>query len=404
MLEDPARFCAVLAAALVIDAASVPAAPLAGGYHQRGRLTWSGELAASFSPEDDAFFNDTGYSSNPLRRATLALRASLEIARPLTLLAEARTENFDSIRVYALYLRVRPLADHELDLQVGLVPPVFGAFGRRPYGSGNPLIGYPLAYQYLTTLRTDAVPRTADGLLAVRGRGWLVAYPVGNPYPGPGLPLVDSQQWDVGAQVSWGKAPLQLAVAVTQGTLCEPRLEDDNDRKQVSARVRAEPAVGLVFGVSAAAGDYTDRSLDEALPPEEAQRVLAQESLGADAEYSRGHGMVRLEAVYSRFDLPRLEAPYIEDPVESLGTSVEATYRFLPGIDLAARFDRLWFSTVTGSRREDSWDAPVTRLEAGLAYTWRRGIQVKGVYQYNWRSAGPRGRHGLPAIQAIWQF
>ena len=40
----------------------------------------------------------------------------------------------------------------------------FGAFARRTYANDNPLIGYPLAYQYLTSLRPDAVPATADAL------------------------------------------------------------------------------------------------------------------------------------------------------------------------------------------------------------------------------------------------
>ena len=61
------------------------------------------------------------------------------------------------------------------DIQVGRVPPTFGAFARRTYASDNPLIGYPLAYQYLTSMRADALPANADELLRMRGRGWLCA-------------------------------------------------------------------------------------------------------------------------------------------------------------------------------------------------------------------------------------
>jgi hypothetical protein len=397
------RRLVVLAAASLLVAVRV-AAGSTGSYHQWGRLTWQGELFASMAPEDDAFFNDTGYSSNPLRRVTLDLAASLQIARPLALVGEVRTENVDEVRLYALYLRWRPVARHDFDVQAGLIPPVFGAFSRRPYGSGNPLIGYPLAYQYLTTLRTDAVPRSADGLLAVRGRGWLVAYPVGNPYPGPGLPLIDGQQWDVGAEARWARGPMELAVAVTQGSLAEPRVEDDNDGKQISARLAARPVLGLVLGASVAHGQYTDRGLAKALPPDQAAREYAQESLGFDLEYARGHAVARAELMWSRFDLPALEAPQITDPVPALGVSVEAVYRLRPGLDAAARFDRLGFGQLTGSRKTDSWDAPVTRAEAGLSYALRRGLLVKAVYQYNWRSAGPRGRNGFPAIQIGWRF
>ena len=37
------------------------------------------------------------------------------------------------------------------------MPPTFGAFARRTYANDNPLIGYPLAYQYMTTMRADAL-------------------------------------------------------------------------------------------------------------------------------------------------------------------------------------------------------------------------------------------------------
>jgi hypothetical protein len=53
----------------------------------------------------------------------------------------------------------------------------------RNYGTGNPLIGYPLAYQYLTSLREDSVPANGDQLLAARGRGWSIAYPIGDRDP-----------------------------------------------------------------------------------------------------------------------------------------------------------------------------------------------------------------------------
>ena len=48
----------------------------------------------------------------------------------------------------------------DFDIQVGRVPPTFGAFARRTYATDNPLIGYPLAYQYLTSLRPTRCRRT----------------------------------------------------------------------------------------------------------------------------------------------------------------------------------------------------------------------------------------------------
>ena len=64
-------------------------------------------------------------------------------AKRLGVLAEARAENMENPRLYALYLRVRPLAGRAFDLQAGQIPPVFGAFPRAGYGADNPLIGDP---------------------------------------------------------------------------------------------------------------------------------------------------------------------------------------------------------------------------------------------------------------------
>ena len=401
MSFESSRRCA-LRAALSCALLAAPG-PSRAGDRQWGPLTLGGEVSASIAPQDEAFFNDTGYESNPLRRLSMTLSASLTVARPLALLVEARAENFESVRIYALYFRLKPWAARSFDAQIGLVPPVFGAFGRRPYGSSNPLIGYPLAYQYLTTVRHDAMPATADDLLRVRGFGWLVRYPVGSPYPGPGLPVVDGQRWDTGVQVRVGREPLQLALAVTQGSLSSPRVRDHNDAKQVSGRVQAAPVPGLVLGLSGAAGPYSDRDLEYALPAA-ARGSRHQRAAGLDLEYARGHLVVRAEGIWTSWDVPALDAPLVEDPLEALGLSLEAVYRVAPGFDVAVRFDRLGFREIQGSARRDSWDAPVSRVEGGLAYAVRRGLVLKAVYQHNWRDAGPSGRRGFPAAQLVWRF
>jgi hypothetical protein len=383
--------------------------PRAGGagepsYRQWGPLTLGGEVAVSISPEDPAFLDYAGYHSSPLRRASLTLSASLALARPAALLVEARTDNLDSPRLYALYLRLKPWAARAVDAQIGLVPPVFGSFGRRAYGSGNALIGYPLAYQYLTTVRPDAVPASADDLLRMRGFGWRVSYPVGNPYPGPGLPIVDGQRWDVGVEVRVGREPLQLAAALTQGSLSYPRVRDDNDGKQISARLQGTPVPGFVLGLSVAVGEYADRSLEAALPPDLPERSRRQRAAGFDLEYSRGHAALRAEGIWTSWDLPAIDVPRIDQPLAARALSLEAVYRLAPGLDMVARVDRLGFGESRGSAGRDSWDAPVSRIEAGLVYALRRGLWLKGVYQHNWREAGPPGRHGFPAAQLLWQF
>ena len=97
----------------------------------------------------------------------------------------------DAPEPYALYMRVRPWAERDLDFQIGRIPPVFGAFARRRYNLDNPLIGSPLAYQYPTTVRADAAPEILDQLIAFRGHNVKTRYPIGDPGVMAGLPLVN---------------------------------------------------------------------------------------------------------------------------------------------------------------------------------------------------------------------
>ena len=75
-----------------------------------------------------------------------------------------------SVRPYAAYVRVRPWRDRAAR-HPGRPDPAVVRRLRPPRLSGtdNPLIGYPLAYQYLTSIRPDAVPATAADLLGMRG-------------------------------------------------------------------------------------------------------------------------------------------------------------------------------------------------------------------------------------------
>lgn len=396
-----------LLAAVLLLVAFAPAARVAAqdiGGRRLGPLTLSGEASGSFAPEDTAFFNDTGYDVYPLRLLWLSASAELRLGARAAVLAEVVSENVDAPRLRGAYLRLRPFRERSFDVQAGRVPPVFGSFARNSYGSSNPLIGLPLGYQYLTTLRADAAPESADNLLRMRGRGWLVRYPVGNPLFAPGLPLASSRFWDVGVQARIGVEPVTFAVALTQGTLAAPRFHDDNGGKQLSARLGFSPRTGLLFGASFAGGEYADRDLTADLPPAQASRTLRQLALGGDAEYSWGHWLLRAEAVYSRSDLPELQAPPIDAPVEALALSVEGVRRLVPGLYAAARFDHLGFSRISGTSGSAGWDAPVTRIEAGMGFQPWRPLTLKAVYQQNWREEGFPGRHVFVAVQALVRF
>ena len=76
---------------------------------------------------------------------TLLFRVSLSGSwRPFDRLAfvgEVQSEDLTEVRTYAAYVRLRPIRSFPLDIQAGRIPPVFGSFGRRTYGTDNPVIG-----------------------------------------------------------------------------------------------------------------------------------------------------------------------------------------------------------------------------------------------------------------------
>ncbi len=388
-------------AAAVAAAQTLPAEPIA---LDDGRLTIGGEFVATIGSDDPGWFDYTDYDISTLRQVRASLIGAWRPTDHVALLGELRVQTGGHPEPYALYVRLRPWPDRRVDLQVGLVPPVFGAYARRTYGTDNPLIGVPLAYQYLTSLRTDAMPATADDLLRMRGSGWLSAFPVGNTTAHPGIPLVNGLRWDTGAQVHVGHGTVDAAFAVTTGSLSDPRIRDTNGGTQLSGRVEWRPNAGLLVGASAARGAYGTRALIAALPPQAATRALVQRAAGADIEYSRDHWLWRTEAVLSAWDVPRIRPPFIDSPLRALAVSTEGRYTIWPGAYVAARLEHLGFSRIAGRAGPAPWEAPVSRLELGGGYKLQRNLLLKAVYQQNRRDGTHVLVEHVGAAQVMFWF
>ncbi len=334
-------FTLVMAAVLSVSssrparAEGLPSEPIVAA---NGRLTIGGDVSATYScaqsnepnsagcTDDTGFFNYTDYENSALRMFRVDLTAAFRATDHLSLLAELRDENTGGPQAYGLYLRIRPWKARNFDIQVGRVPPTFGAFAQRTYASDNLLIGYPLAYQYLTSLRPDALPSNADDLLKMRGRGWLSSFPIGNQTAEPGMPLVSAFGWDTGIQMHAGTALIDVSGSVTMGTLGHPLVRDDNSGKQVAGRVALHPAAalaGLIVGVSGASGPFVTSQAAQAAGVESDNSHFTQTAWGGDVEYSRGYYLVRAEAIVSSWQVPLLAAPLITLPLRAVGLSAE---------------------------------------------------------------------------------
>jgi len=379
-----------------------------------GRITIGGDVSASIGADDAGFFNYTDYDHAALRVLTVDLTTSItpnphiavlgEIRDELALLSLPGDENRNTVRVYALYVRIRPWIDRAIDIQAGRVPPTFGSFARRVYANDNPLIGYPLAYQYLTSLRPDALPWNADELLRMRGRGWLSSYSIGNQEAEAGVPLVSAFRWDTGVQLHAASAIVDGTVAVTTGTVSNPRLTDDNSAPQVAARVSAHPIPGLVLGVSGARGPFVSSTAARGAVGDGHDRSFTQTAWGGDVEYSRGYYLLRAETIWSQWKIPALGAPVVDRPLTAMSTYVEGRYKLRPGLYVAGRFDHLGFSDVVGSDGPQTWDAPVTRVEVGAGYSLQRNLLLKFSCQRNTRDGGRVTNSTLAAAQLVYWF
>jgi len=361
-----------------------------------------GDVSAVFGPRDDeAFFNYTDYEHNALRIARVRLSGEWRVTSGLSFLAQAQTENVDSLDAIAAYVRWRPWSGRTLVIQGGRIPPVIGAFARRAYGPDNLVIGSPLAYQYLASLRPNALPDTIGDVLRMRGRGWQSSFPIGSTVPGPGIPLISSR-WDTGVQVGWRHRSLELSGAVTMGAPAAPRLTATNDGRQWSGRVAVTLAPGVVAGLSGARGAWIDRDVLALLPDD--RRESTQSVVGADVECSRGRWLMRAEWLRSGFAVPLASG---STPIAHLGASsifTDFRYRLHPRWQIGMRLEHLGFATVQGTGGPMAWDAPVERVETVLGFRVRRNIDVRGGWQYDWRSGGRVRERGFPAVQIITWF
>ena len=403
----PVRTITVLIAWLALtDGASaqtlpgVPSEPVTFG---DGRVVIGGDVAASLAPEDLGFFNYTSYEVSTIRQLRLGVSGLFRLTDRVAILGELRSDNLHDVAPSALYARVRPFAGRRIDVQIGRIPPTFGAFSRRAYSHDNPLIGHPLAYQYLTSLRADAAPADADELLRMRGRGWLSNFSFGNLEPATGVPLASALTWDTGVQVTSAWNVVTIAAAVTNGTASNPRVSDDNAGKQIAVRVSAAPATGVVVGSSFARGEFLSRRV-RAMLVDGSDESYAQRAYGVDLEYSRDHWIVRGESVLSEWQMPLPATTTGPISLRALATSVEGRYTFMPGFYAAARIEHLGFNRISGTTRTDEWDAPVTRVEFGGGHYLQRNLVARASVQINERDGGRVQSARFVAVQLLYWF
>jgi hypothetical protein len=381
-------------------AAQVPTEPITAA---DGRVVLGAEVSATVASEDPGFFNYTDYEYSALRNVRVGLAAEVRASRRIQVLGELRIDHGSHVQPFALFVRVRPWPERRFDVQAGRIPATFGIFGRTSYGAGNMVIGTPLAYQYLTSLRPDALPYSSEDLLRMRGRGWLSSFPVGVTTPDRGLPLVNTVRSDTGVQLHGVVGIVEWTGAITTGSLSNPRVRDDNDSRQLIGRIVVRPAAAFAIGASGARGAYVNEVVEGGASGIDADDGV-QQVAGMDAEYSAGRFLARGELLFARWRLPQPLADTGERDLDTRGVLVEARYRLIPGLQVAARVERLDFADIRAQTAPEPWEAAVRRLEIGASYSIIRNVSVKGSWQRNDRDGGRVRRDTLLAAQVVYWF
>jgi hypothetical protein len=399
------RACAcvvlVVATAIGASAQSLPEEPIsmAGGH-----VILGAEITATVAPDDPGFFNYTSYEFSAIRNLRMGVSAEVRANDHVQLLTEVRLDQGRVLEAYGLFVRVRPWPARRFDIQAGRIPPTFGAMTRTAYGSSNLLIGQPLAYQYLLSLRSDALPATTDDLLRMRGRGWLSNFPVGNTDAAPGLPMVNTSRWDTGVQAHGVNGKFEWTGSLSAGSLSDPRFRDNNSGRHLAGRLVARPTPAFAFGLSASRGAWLNRNVDEAVTGRNSGDRPRQIAFGGDAEFSAGPLLVRGEAIRSTWTLPSIASLGLTEPLVATSMLVEGRYKIAPGLYLAARGDRLDFGRITGAEGPNTWEARTWRIETGLGYSITRNIQVKASWQRNDRDGGRVRNDSILAGQLLYWF
>lgn len=388
---------------ITVTAASAQVLPEQPISLANGRVVFGAEVTGTFAPEDPGFFNYTSYEFSALRNFRISASTEIRANDHIQVLAEVRFDQGRVLEAYGLFVRVRPWLHRRFDIQAGKVPPTFGAMTRTTYGSGNLMIGQPLAYQYLTSIRADALPGTVDDLVRMRGRGWLSNFQVGNLARAPGLPIVNTSEWDTGVQMHGVNGMVEWTGSLTAGSLSDPRFHDNNRSRQMAGRAVVRPMASTAFGVSAARGAWIDRSLEEQLAGTESD-PSQQIGLGVDAEYSAGPFLVRGEVIRSSWRIPPSSSLDLREPLVAVSSLIEGRYKIMPGLYVAMRGDRLDFSKVSGRNGLVGWDAQVWRFETAVGYSFTRNITAKGAWQKNGRNGGLVRRDALFGAQVTYWF
>jgi hypothetical protein len=292
-------------------------------------------------------------------------------------------------------LRVMPLADRRLNVQVGKFATVAGGWVPRHHSWENPFVTAPMPYERVTTVSDTRAPGDPEEFLARKDvadnkREW--------------VPVLWGPSYTSGA-ASFGRlgdfeyagefknASLSSRPAVWDGT------ERGWDAPTVTGRLAWHPSAPWTVGVTGSRGPYLRSRAAPTLPAGRHPRDYHQSLIGADASFSMRHLQLWAEFFATRFEVPRV------GQADSAAWYLEARYKLTPSLFAAARWNQQVFGDVAnGLGGEEAWDNDMWRVDMALTWRMARHLQAKLEYDIGRQRGDLQQGEQLLAMQLTLKF
>ncbi|MGH7680529.1 MAG: hypothetical protein ACRENN_00915 [Candidatus Eiseniibacteriota bacterium] len=324
--------------------------------------------------EVNYLWGDSQFNSYRLR-----MFATAAVSDHLDFFGEALGNESVGLIPFGAYATFHPKPGTDLNLEAGLIPWPIGDWAPRSTSDKNPLVGFPLMYQYHTSLRQDVMPATTDELLSQAGEGE-EGVSFGGSGDFNGMPIVYDQWWDFGGVLIGSARPFEYSLGFVNGSPGFPSPGEDNTPgKSFMGRLGLAPLAGLRFGVSGSYGPYlNEESVKPTLAPGQKIGSYNQVLRMADFQYSIGHADFHAEGFMNTWETPTIGDLRVH------GGYAELKYALPRGFYVAGRYNVQRYSDVKDSTGTTmTWDADVDRLEVGGGYRITKGVTAKMVYQQN---------------------
>ncbi len=337
-LPEPRRMRPALACGLTLLALSALAAPEA---HGAARWLVEGLLDAEVqeTDPDSRLLSENG--GDPQSSGALRLWAGAELHPRLQLMVLGEFEDTGSgesgveAEIEQAFLRYSFGGSRSMFVEAGRIITPIGDFGGRYLSTLNPLIGAPTGYE--------------------------VSYPLG-------------------VQFAGSVSLLDFRAAVIDSPVTNPTYVPGADRvARPALALGVTPFVGLRLGGYYTRGPYLNEKVEAVLPAGADWKSFAQEIVGAESQFSRGHFDVHVD-----YNVSTYEVPTYDGALQGNTAYVEPKYTWSPRFYTALRVEsnEYVYAKPYGAFWVGS-EVRVDDVEIGAGYRFGRDTLLKLSYRFD---------------------